>query len=61
MATITASAPTNVTEARAAGLEILSGAETMVAAYFELPFGEVVVTRSGDVFLAAEYNAGLVG
>lgn len=47
-------AVTSVNTARSAGLEILASDEAMVSVYFELPFGEVVVTRDGVVRLAAD-------
>lgn len=46
----------SVNDARTAGLTILESDDTMVAVYFELAFGEVVVTRDGIVRLASDYE-----
>jgi hypothetical protein len=52
---------TTVTQAREAGMAQLASSDWMTAVYYDLPFGQVAVVRSGQVFLADEYDAGTVG
>ena len=58
--TATTNAPTNLVEARTVARGMFAD-DAIVAVYFELPFGEVVVLRDGTVFLADEYDRGIVG
>lgn len=59
--TATFTAPVvSLSEANAAGAKALASDCAVVAVYFACPFGEVAVTRGGT-FLAAEYDAGIVG
>lgn len=48
----------SIEEVRAAGTAVLKSDCSVVAVYYPMAFGEVVVLRDGSVRLAAEYDAG---
>jgi hypothetical protein len=50
----------SLSQAEAAGAQVLASNDAITAVYYACPFGEVAVTRTGT-YLADEYNAGLVG